>query len=154
VSVTGRGVLTLVKPGELLRDAVADESDVPACHDAVQLKASGGTLVMAVLLVTMYAGTGLATDRARGISDRFRALPIWQPNCPAVPATDLARDRKAANASIACLSFRASASAEISPAEGDDRGYQDGQADPEQHREVGCAHSAADLVAARGPVQE
>ncbi len=37
-----------------------------------------GTLVMAVLLVTMYAGTGLATDRARGISDRFRALPIWR----------------------------------------------------------------------------
>jgi len=37
-----------------------------------------GTLVMAVLLVTMYAGTGLATDRARGITDRFRALPIWR----------------------------------------------------------------------------
>jgi ABC-2 type transport system permease protein len=37
-----------------------------------------GTLVMAVLLVTMYAGTGLAADRARGITDRFRALPIWR----------------------------------------------------------------------------
>ena len=37
-----------------------------------------GTLVMAVLLVTMYAGTGLATDRANGITDRFRALPIWR----------------------------------------------------------------------------
>jgi ABC-2 type transport system permease protein len=37
-----------------------------------------GTLVMAVLLVTMYAGTGLATDRAKGITDRFRALPIWR----------------------------------------------------------------------------
>ena len=37
-----------------------------------------GTLVMAVLLVTMYAGTGLATDRANGISDRFRSLPIWR----------------------------------------------------------------------------
>jgi ABC-2 type transport system permease protein len=37
-----------------------------------------GTLVMAVLLVTMYAGTGLATDRARGITDRFRALPVWR----------------------------------------------------------------------------
>ena len=36
-----------------------------------------GTLVMAVLLVTMYAGTGLATDQARGITDRFRSLPIW-----------------------------------------------------------------------------
>jgi ABC-2 type transport system permease protein len=37
-----------------------------------------GTLVMAVLLVTMYAGAGLATDRARGISDRFRSLPVWR----------------------------------------------------------------------------
>src|SRR6516165_5284529 len=37
-----------------------------------------GTLVMTVLLVTMYAGTGLATDRAKGITDRFRALPIWR----------------------------------------------------------------------------
>jgi ABC-2 type transport system permease protein len=37
-----------------------------------------GTLVMAVLLVTMYAGTGLATDRARGITDRFRSLPVWR----------------------------------------------------------------------------
>ena len=37
-----------------------------------------GTLVMAVLLVTMYAGTGLATDRATGITERFRAQPIWR----------------------------------------------------------------------------
>jgi len=37
-----------------------------------------GTLVMTVLLVTMYAGTGLATDRAKGITDRFRAQPIWR----------------------------------------------------------------------------
>ena len=37
-----------------------------------------GTLVMAVLLVTMYAGIGLNTDIARGISDRFRALPVWR----------------------------------------------------------------------------
>jgi len=37
-----------------------------------------GTLVMAVLLVTMYSGTGLATDRAKGITDRFRALPTWR----------------------------------------------------------------------------
>jgi ABC-2 type transport system permease protein len=26
----------------------------------------------------MYAGTGLATDRARGITDRFRFLPVWR----------------------------------------------------------------------------
>ena len=37
-----------------------------------------GTLVMAVLLVSMYAGAGLATDQARGITDRFRSLPIWR----------------------------------------------------------------------------
>jgi ABC-2 type transport system permease protein len=38
-----------------------------------------GTLVMAVLLVTMYVGTGLHTDMAKGVYDRFRSLPIWQP---------------------------------------------------------------------------
>jgi len=37
-----------------------------------------GTLVMAVLLVTMYAGIGLNSDIAKGISDRFRALPSWR----------------------------------------------------------------------------
>jgi ABC-2 type transport system permease protein len=37
-----------------------------------------GTLVMAVLLVSMYAGIGLATDRSQGISERFRSLPIWR----------------------------------------------------------------------------
>ena len=33
---------------------------------------------MAVLLVTMYAGIGLNSDVAKGITDRFRALPIWR----------------------------------------------------------------------------
>jgi ABC-2 type transport system permease protein len=37
-----------------------------------------GTLVMAVLLVTVYTGAGLATDRASGACDRFRSLPIWR----------------------------------------------------------------------------
>jgi len=37
-----------------------------------------GTLVMTVLLVTMYAGTGLAADRAKDITERFRAQPIWR----------------------------------------------------------------------------
>jgi ABC-2 type transport system permease protein len=37
-----------------------------------------GTLVMAVLLVSMYAGIGLNTDRSTGISERFRSLPIWR----------------------------------------------------------------------------
>lgn len=38
-----------------------------------------GTLVMAVLLVTMYAGVGLNADMAKGVYDRFRSSPIWQP---------------------------------------------------------------------------
>jgi daunorubicin/doxorubicin transport system permease protein len=38
-----------------------------------------GTLVMAVLLVTMYAGVGLNADASKGVSDRFRSLPIWRP---------------------------------------------------------------------------
>ena len=38
-----------------------------------------GTLVMAVVLVTMYAGVGLSVDASKGVSDRFRSLPIWRP---------------------------------------------------------------------------
>ncbi len=38
-----------------------------------------GTLVMAVLLVTMYAGVGLNADASKGVSDRFRSLPLWRP---------------------------------------------------------------------------
>jgi ABC-2 type transport system permease protein len=38
-----------------------------------------GTLVMAVLLVTMYAGIGLNTDVSKGITGRFRSLPVWRP---------------------------------------------------------------------------
>jgi ABC-2 type transport system permease protein len=38
-----------------------------------------GTLVMAVVLVTMYAGVGLNTDISKGVFDRFRSLPIWRP---------------------------------------------------------------------------
>jgi len=51
-----------------------------------------GTLVMAVLLVTMYAGVGVSADRSKGLSDRFRALPLWRP-APIVGALlgDIAR---------------------------------------------------------------
>jgi ABC-2 type transport system permease protein len=38
-----------------------------------------GTLVMAVLLVSMYAGIGLNTDVSKGITSRFRSLPLWRP---------------------------------------------------------------------------
>jgi ABC-2 type transport system permease protein len=37
-----------------------------------------GTLVMAVLLVTMYSGVGLNADLAKGVYDRFRTLPVWR----------------------------------------------------------------------------
>jgi ABC-2 type transport system permease protein len=38
-----------------------------------------GTLVMAVLLATMYTGVNLNADLGKGVYDRFRALPIWPP---------------------------------------------------------------------------
>ena len=38
-----------------------------------------GTLVMTALLVTVYAGAGLNTDKTRGILDRFRSMPYWGP---------------------------------------------------------------------------
>ena len=38
-----------------------------------------GTLVMTVVMVTMYTGVALNSDIAKGVSDRFRSLPIWRP---------------------------------------------------------------------------
>lgn len=38
-----------------------------------------GTLVMAVLLVTVYSGLVLKTDLDRGVLDRFRSMPVWRP---------------------------------------------------------------------------
>jgi daunorubicin/doxorubicin transport system permease protein len=51
-----------------------------------------GTMVMTVLIITMYTGSALNTDLAKGVYDRFRTLPIWQP-APLVGAqlADLAR---------------------------------------------------------------
>lgn len=37
-----------------------------------------GTLVTAVLLVTMYTGVQLNADVSSGVSERFRSLPIWR----------------------------------------------------------------------------
>lgn len=61
-----------------------------------------GTLVMAVLLVTMYAGVGLSADASKGVSDRFRSLPIWRP-APIAGALlgDLARYLLAASLVVA-----------------------------------------------------
>jgi ABC-2 type transport system permease protein len=38
-----------------------------------------GILVMTVTMITMYTGLGLNTDLTKGVFDRFRSLPIWQP---------------------------------------------------------------------------
>lgn len=38
-----------------------------------------GTLVMTVVLLTVFTGVGMNTDFATGAFDRFRSLPIWRP---------------------------------------------------------------------------
>jgi ABC-2 type transport system permease protein len=38
-----------------------------------------GTMVFAVLLITVYAGVNLKTDIATGVVDRFRSMPFWRP---------------------------------------------------------------------------
>lgn len=38
-----------------------------------------GTMVFAVLLITVYAGVNLKTDITSGVIDRFRSMPIWRP---------------------------------------------------------------------------
>jgi ABC-2 type transport system permease protein len=38
-----------------------------------------GTLVLAVVLVTVYSGVTLNTDLSTGAFDRFRSMPIWRP---------------------------------------------------------------------------
>jgi len=38
-----------------------------------------GILVMTVAFITIYTGLGVKNDIKKGIFDRFRSLPIWQP---------------------------------------------------------------------------
>jgi ABC-2 type transport system permease protein len=38
-----------------------------------------GILVQTILFITVYTGVGLNTDIHKGLYDRFRSLPIWQP---------------------------------------------------------------------------
>jgi ABC-2 type transport system permease protein len=38
-----------------------------------------GTMVFAVLLITVYAGVNLNIDITKGVLDRFRSMPIWRP---------------------------------------------------------------------------
>ena len=39
-----------------------------------------GSMVMPVLMVTMYTGTSINADMTKGIFDRVRTLPIWRPS--------------------------------------------------------------------------
>jgi len=38
-----------------------------------------GIMVQAIVFITVYTGVGLNTDISKGLFDRFRSLPIWQP---------------------------------------------------------------------------
>jgi ABC-2 type transport system permease protein len=38
-----------------------------------------GILVMTVAFITIYTGLGIRNDITKGVFDRFRSLPIWQP---------------------------------------------------------------------------
>ena len=38
-----------------------------------------GILVMTVVFITIYTGLGINYDIKKGVFDRFRSLPIWQP---------------------------------------------------------------------------
>jgi ABC-2 type transport system permease protein len=39
-----------------------------------------GVLVQTVVFITVYTGMGLNTDIQKGLYDRFRSLPMWQPS--------------------------------------------------------------------------
>jgi ABC-2 type transport system permease protein len=39
-----------------------------------------GILVQTVVFITVYTGVGLNSDIHKGLFDRFRSLPIWQPS--------------------------------------------------------------------------
>ncbi len=39
-----------------------------------------GVLVQTVVFITVYTGMGLNTDIHKGLYDRFRSLPMWQPS--------------------------------------------------------------------------
>ena len=38
-----------------------------------------GILVQTIIFITVYTGVGLNTDIQKGLFERFRSLPIWQP---------------------------------------------------------------------------
>jgi ABC-2 type transport system permease protein len=38
-----------------------------------------GTLVMTVLLITVFAGAAINADKTQGLLDRYRSMPVWRP---------------------------------------------------------------------------
>src|SRR5688500_19275910 len=38
-----------------------------------------GILVQAIVFITVYTGVGLNSDISKGLYDRFKSLPMWQP---------------------------------------------------------------------------
>src|SRR5688572_5732517 len=38
-----------------------------------------GILVQTIIFITVYTGVGVNTDIQKGLFDRFRSLPMWQP---------------------------------------------------------------------------
>src|SRR2546421_8561961 len=38
-----------------------------------------GILVQTIIFITIYTGVGLNSDIQKGLYDRFRSLPMWQP---------------------------------------------------------------------------
>ena len=38
-----------------------------------------GIVVQTIVFITVYTGVGLNTDITKGLFDRFRSVPIWQP---------------------------------------------------------------------------
>src|SRR5215204_5370507 len=39
-----------------------------------------GIVVQTIIFITVYTGVGLNTDIQKGLYDRFRSLPMWQPS--------------------------------------------------------------------------
>jgi ABC-2 type transport system permease protein len=39
-----------------------------------------GILVMTVVFITVYTGLGINNDIKKGVFDRFRSMPVWQPS--------------------------------------------------------------------------
>lgn len=53
---------------------------VSGSTDAYLDRAFPGILAMTLVFITMYTGLSLNRDVAKGVHDRFRVLPIWQPS--------------------------------------------------------------------------